>query len=200
MQVDSAIKKEMAIWKNYIFNNLPIAGEDARIQCTYAECWAIPFKFASEKLASYSKHAWLYLRLREVGIVQQLVDNNIADTLDAIGQDPNSFEMTPAKKYLSYAVPYGLNKYDLPIGQLTGNYYFDIYGYCWYEMKAYYLFQQEAYGWVRETAIKYESKDDCQDLIDKNRAAVENMRNGINAGSKTKLLTWGTVLTFLLSR
>jgi hypothetical protein len=87
---------------------------------------------------------------------------------------------------------------NFPIGKLTGNYYFDLYGYCWYELKAYFCNQREAFGWVRETAIDYASKNECQDLIDKNRKAVENMRAG-NTGSKTKLLTWGTVLTFLLS-
>jgi hypothetical protein len=55
-------------------------------------------------------------------------------------------------------------------GFITGRYYFDAYGYCWFEIYAHYLESEPLkVCWVRETAIDYAGKAELQAWIEKRR-------------------------------
>ncbi|MDR1652985.1 MAG: hypothetical protein LBS01_04950 [Prevotellaceae bacterium] len=56
-------------------------------------------------------------------------------------------------------------------GSLTGRVAFDSRAYCWFEMRGYHLPERitNTVGWVRETAIKYESMESVQAWIDAQR-------------------------------
>lgn len=52
--MEKGIKQELAVWKKWIFNNMPIAGLDVKVLCTYVEAFAIPFKFKNQHIVDYS--------------------------------------------------------------------------------------------------------------------------------------------------
>ena len=193
------LQAELKVWKKWVFNNLPIENLNVKVLCTYAEVFGVPFKFDSAKMASYQNPIrFLYLRDEYLADAKLLQDQGIVDIFyDAVGQFPEKFQ------FFSKAVYLGRNKHEanlpdrfknLAIGACTGNYYIDLYGYCWFELYSNYLPTLNAKTWVRETALTYDGKDEMQNLIDENRTLIMQMRAG-SEDKKTKSKTWLTILS-----
>lgn len=191
MAVDTAF--EIKTMDKWIFDNMPLSNIQLHILCSYVEAFQIPFKLSDKKLISYNKKNWLlWVRPDETNIINQLVNDGIALTNEAIGRSPESFILMKMPEYKQHVVTYPFSeKEDLPCSKTTGRYYIDAYGYCWYEVNAYYMANRNQIAWVRETAVDYEGKEAMQSLIAENRAIIMQMRAGQkntgSTGKKTKL-------------
>jgi len=203
MAVDTAF--EIKTLDKWIFDNMPLTNIQLHILCSYVEAFQLPFKLSNYKLISYNKKYWLlWVRPDETQIINQLVKDGIALTNEAIGRSPESFMLMKMPEYKQHVITYPFSeKENLPCSKTTGRYYIDAYGYCWYEVNAYYMPKREQIAWVRETAVDYEGKEAMQALIAENRAIIMKMRAGqTNTGStnkKTKLFSFLTLGLTLLS-
>lgn len=207
--MEKDIKQELAVWKKWIFNNMPIAGLDVKVLCTYVEAFAIPFKFKNQRIVSYSiPMRNLYIRKEYWKDADLLFNEGIVDSrYTAVGQFPEKFVMDTAKNFKSVSSKYhAVHIHSLPVGKCTGRYYIDLYGYCWFEITLNFLNQtvieelgDAKYGWVRETAVNYEGKEELQAVIAENRTLIMQMREGGKKPNKTKALGFLSILSILLS-
>lgn len=209
--MEKDIKQELAVWKKWIFNNMPIAGLDVKVLCTYVEAFAIPFKFKNQRIVTYNHPVKnLYIR-REYWEDAELLSSEgvVNNTFDAVGQFPEKFVMDTAKNFAGIASQYkAVQTERLPVGRCTGRYYIDLYGYCWFEIANNFLNKTttESYGdahysWVRETAVNYEGKEELQAVIAENRTLVMQMREGgANKPNKAKAIGFLSILSLFLSR
>lgn len=204
-----ALEQELKIWEKYIFNNMPIIGLNLKVLCTYTEAFYIPFKFKNRLIVSYNiPMRNLYVRQAYWADADKLFNEGITDSrYIAVGEFPEKFVMDTAANVEKIASKYhAVHVTNLPIGKTTGNYYIDIYGYCWFEMENNFLnINRDAKtSWVRETAIDYPGKDKLQSEIAKNRDLVLAMRAGQETGTskstKSKLFGFLSVVSLLLSK
>lgn len=205
--METTIKEELKVWQNWVFNNLPIADLETRVLCTYVEAFAVPFKLKAQMLVSYNKpFKNLFIRNKYWNEAEKLVSEGIVDSyVTALGNYPEKFVLSTAYQFQFIATKYRCPYVDVSIGKLTGRYYIDVYGYCWLEMKNNFLaFEDVKNSWVRETAIKYEGKENLQIQIDEVRKVIMEMRAGKQEPGPAKKTTGLTLLTsavlFLLNR
>lgn len=197
------IKAELKIFDKWIFDNMPIQNLDINILCTYVEGFRIPFKFDSEKLISYNKLIRLKIRDDEFEMVDRLVNEGVSSVAEAVGSFPDSFIMKKAKSIIkNKKFDFEHSFINMPIGKSTGRYYFDPYGYCWFEVNGHYMSDRRQIIWVRETSINYEGKESIQDLINGNRQVIEDLRLGAEKkNSNSKILAFLTLgLSILQSK
>ena len=69
----------------------------------------------------------------------------------------------------------------------------------WYNQTVIEELGDAKYGWVRETAVNYEGKEELQAVIAENRTLIMQMREGGKKPNKTKALGFLSILSILLS-
>lgn len=200
---------DLSIYKKWIFDNLPIGGLEAFVLCRYTEAWNVPFKVKSELKITYNNPLQnLYVRPEYVKEAEGFVNQGIVNfTMEAIGAFPEKFEILPTKEARKRGYTTQVPYEHLPIGKLTGRYYIDDYGYCWFEMTGYYRSTYLSGGkapvfWVRETAINYDGKTDLQPDIDEVREIILNERDGskkLETKKSTKVISLLSLATLLFS-
>ena len=116
------------------------------------------------------------------------IKENVWKDIPGLKEQQTSIVLLNFPDYLELAKNNSTSKYKVTIqrknlnnlGTLTGRYYFDFFGYCWFEVEP--LLFSASRAWLRETAIDYDSKSDMQGWIESNRPKTTESNKARNLG------------------